>query len=413
MTTRLKPRWRCPLPRIAVAVAPLRNLTGDPDRQYLLDAFTDDLVTDLLHGGSGLSFVRVVTERGRPSSLPQAVEPEIDCVITGSVQHCHTGMLGLDLQITDACLGHGWACRYEFSPEDLASIQIEITRRISRDLHILLLQSACRRTLIDVGPDVDECLARAATALEGELRSEPSAEAQQWFLAALARDPRNTEALAGLAKTCQFLVSQPWWGETRAVAFAFDLGREALEIASEFAPRDAGARCVRGMLYSAAGQLEEASAAFAQALTMDPELASAHAFAGYNSAFLGRAEDTLPAVQRAMRHNQSDRGHSIFFFFAGFAQLLLGRTEAATGLLQKSLERNPSYGAAGLFLPPALHLLGRTGEAARAAAGFREQYPDSRAADFEQLWLARSINPVYRAQIDPIFDSIRSLGIGG
>ena len=146
---------------------------------------------------------------------------------------------------------------------------------------------------------------------------------------------------------------------------------------------------------------------------MDPELASAHAFAGYNSAFTGRAENTLPAVERAMRHNQSDRGHSIFFFFAGFAQLLLGRTEAATGLLQKSLERNPSYGAAELFLAAALHLLGRNSEAARAAAGFREQYPDSRVIDLEQLWLSRSVNPVYRAQIDPIFDRIRSLGIGG
>jgi adenylate cyclase len=413
MTTRLKPRWRCPLPRIAVAVAPLRNLTGDPDRQYLLDAFTDDLVTDLLHGGRGLSFVRVVNERGRPSRLPRAVEPEIDCVITGSVERSRAGMLGLDLQIRDVWIGHARVCRYEFSPEELASIQIEITRRISRDLHVLLLQAACRRTLIDAGPDVDECLSRAATALKGELRSEPSAEAQQWFLAALARDPRNTEALAGLALTCQFLVSQPWWGEPRAVAFAFDLGREALEIAAEFAPRDAVAIKVRGMLYSAAGQLEEASGAFAQALAMDPQLTCARAFAGYNSAFLGRAEDTLPTVQRAMRHNLSDRHHSIFYYFAGFAQLLLGRTEAAMGLLQKSLERNPSYGAAELFLAAALHLLGRKSEAARAAAGFNEQYPDTRANDLEQLWLARSVNPIYRAQIDPIFDRIRSLGIGG
>ena len=79
--------------------------------------------------------------------------------------------------------------------------------------------------------------------------------------------------------------------------------------------------------------------------------------------------------------------------------------------LQKSLERNPTYGAAGLFLAAALHLLGRMNEAARMAAEFREQYPGSRANDFEQLWLTRSVNPVYRAQIDPIFNRIRSLGI--
>ena len=114
-----------------------------------------------------------------------------------------------------------------------------------------------------------------------------------------------------------------------------------------------------------------------------------------------------------MRHDQSDRKHSIFLFFGGFVELLLGRAETAIALLQKSLDRNPTYGCAQLFLMAALLLLGRKNEAARAAAGFREQYPDSRANDFEQLWLARSINSVYRAQIDPIFDRIRSLGIGG
>src|SRR5205807_2308451 len=42
------PLWPCLLPSIAVAVAPLRNLTGDSGQQYLVEAFTDDLVTDLM-----------------------------------------------------------------------------------------------------------------------------------------------------------------------------------------------------------------------------------------------------------------------------------------------------------------------------------------------------------------------------
>ena len=61
----------------------------------------------------------------------------------------------------------------------------------------------------------------------------------------------------------------------------------------------------------------------------------------------------------------------------------------------------------------ALSLIGRQAEAARAVAAFREHYPDSRANAFEQLWLSRSACPAYRAQIDPVFDKIRSLGVGG
>jgi hypothetical protein len=62
------PRWPCLLPNIAVAVAPVRNLTGDPDQQYLVEAFTDDLVTDLLRHGRGLSLKPLGDDRGPPDN---------------------------------------------------------------------------------------------------------------------------------------------------------------------------------------------------------------------------------------------------------------------------------------------------------------------------------------------------------
>jgi adenylate cyclase len=393
-----------------VAVAPVRNLTGDPDRQYLVDAFTDDLVTDLVQDGRGRSLVRIAGERRYLGNLPRAAEPEIDFVMTGSAQHGSPGTLRINLQITDAAgAAHGWAGRYEFSPEELASIRTKITGRVSRELQILVLQEASRRVGIgsDVGPEVNECLSRAAAALGGVMRAELSAEAQRWFLAALARDPRNVEALTGLALTCQHLVSQPWWwGDSRAVAMASDLGREAVALAPGHAP----AKCTHGMLCSAAGLLQEAAQAFQQALAMDPGLAYAHGWAGHNAAFLGRAGETLPAVERALRLDRSNRRQSIFFF-GGFAELLLGRTEAAIALFHKSLERNPRYGATQLFLIAALSLIGRRSEAARMAASFREQYPEYRASTLEQQWLWRSTSATYRAQIHPLLEKIRSLGV--
>ena len=219
------------------------------------------------------------------------------------------------------------------------------------------------------------------------------------------------EALTGLALTCQNLVSNPWWGDPRAAAAASDLGREAVAIALDLAPGHAVAKLIQGMLYSAAGQLELAERAFAQALGMDHGLGAAHGFAGYNAALLGRADETWPAIERAMRLDQTDRRHSIWFFFAGFAELLLGRTETAIQLLQKSLERNPSYGAAQLFLMAALSLLGRGAEATETAASFRNRYPDYRTTTFEQLWLSRSGSSTYRAQIHPLFEKIRTLGV--
>ena len=112
-----------------------------------------------------------------------------------------------------------------------------------------------------------------------------------------------------------------------------------------------------------------------------------------------------------MRLDPTDRLHSIWYYFGGFAELLLGRTEVSINLLKKSLERNPSYGSAQLFLMAALSLIGHRAEASDTAASFRAQYPDYRTNTFEQLWLSRSPSPTYRAQVQPLFEKIRSLGI--
>jgi hypothetical protein len=112
-----------------------------------------------------------------------------------------------------------------------------------------------------------------------------------------------------------------------------------------------------------------------------------------------------------MRLDPADRRHGIWFFFGGFSELLQGRTEASIALLRKSLERNPSYGSARLFLMAALSLSGQRNKAAQDAASFRQQYPDCPVSAFEQLWVRRSTTATYRAQILPLFERIRELGV--
>src|SRR5262249_8852409 len=148
--------------------------------------------------------------------------------------------------------------------EDFAAIQTETARQISRVLYTLLLQEASGRACVTADAEfgVNECLARAEAILKGEVRVDLSAEAQKWFLAALACNPRNVNALLGVARTCQHLVSNPWWADPRAAGAASDLGREAVALALELEPGNASAKCIQGMLHSAAGRLEDAASAF-------------------------------------------------------------------------------------------------------------------------------------------------------
>jgi DNA-binding SARP family transcriptional activator/TolB-like protein/Tfp pilus assembly protein PilF len=412
-----KPKWPCLLPTITVAVAPVRNLTGDPDQQRLVDAINEDLVTDLINHGRRLSLKPVIDQ------TPGVVRPvggengerAYDYFVSGSAQRSGPGKLRLNMRITDASTAeYLWAGRHEFHPEELAPVQTRITRRVSRELHVLLLQAASRRAFFVPGVEhgVAECLSQASNALRrGYARAELSAEAQRWYLTALASEPRNVDALTGLALTCQHLVSNPWWGESQSVAAAAELGREAAAIALSIAPGRADARCVQGMLFSAAGQLEDAAGAFKHAVTADPGLGIAQGFAGYNAAFLGRSDETLPVIERALRSDQTEYRHGICLFFGGFGELLLGRIAAAIALLQRSLEHNPVHGSAQLFLTAALSLAGRRNEAAMAADKFRAQYPEYRANAFERLWVSRSGCPAYRTQLQPLFDEIRAVGL--
>jgi DNA-binding SARP family transcriptional activator/TolB-like protein len=407
-------QWPCLLSTIAIGVAPVRNLTGEAAHQYVVDGLTDDLVTDLLEHGRGLSLKPIGDEQQIIGNPGPPSDGGFDYLVTGSAQRSSSGALRVNMRIMHAATAeYRWAERHEFRLDEVGPTQTDITRRISRQLHTLALQEASSRASAAFAEElgVNDCLSRGAAAFHGEARAELVAEAQRWYLAALARDPRNVEALSGLAFTCQHLVGNPWWGDSHAVAASSDLGLAAAAIALDLAPGHALSKCIQGMFRSASGQLEAAASDFAQALSMDRELAIAHGFAGYNAAFLGHAEDTLPAVERAMRLDRMDRRRGVWYFFGGFSELLLGRVTDALGMLEKSLHRNPRYGSAQLFQMAALSLLGRRNEAARAAALFRQQYPEYPANAFEQLWLSRSASAVYRAQIYPIFEQIRSLGI--
>ena len=87
------PRWPCLLPNIVVGVAPLRNLTGEADRQGLVEGFTDRLVIDLFRLCRALSFAWVADERRYADNLPPRNPPELSYVVYGSVQRGSYGTL--------------------------------------------------------------------------------------------------------------------------------------------------------------------------------------------------------------------------------------------------------------------------------------------------------------------------------
>ena len=360
---------------------------------------SDDLVTDLLRHGRGLALARIADERRPPDHAGAARRcgnrvrryRQRPTQRPGDLAGQHADHQGGDRR------NIAGPDRYEFDPDDLVPIQTEITRQISRELHLLVLQRASRRAATTSGDEfgVNECLARATSALKGRIT--PGTHRRGAELAAQRARQRSAQCRSADRSRLHLPASRQPTLVGQSAGRGDGLRSRARSrrrwrwpwrraMPSPIASKGCCARRPDSWR-------RRPTHSSARSRPTDG-WASPTRFAGYNAVFLGHAEETMPAVERAMRLDQTDRRHSIWFFFGGFAELLLGRTEASIALLQKSLERNPSYGGAQLFLMAALSLIGRRGEAARTAASFREHYPGLprerfRAAMAVALGLAR------------------------
>ncbi len=405
------PRWPV-LPRLAVSIAIPRNLTGERWGETLGEALSEDLAIDLAMMGRSFTVIR-----SNPAAGATIVDPArsgLDYVLSGSVQEWN-GLARVNAYLINSASGqYVWARRYHCRPDEGQNLREEIVKGIAQELHMARFRIAGGRGLADaagIGPM--DLIERGTLALREQNTAHMLCKAQESFLHALALSPESTDALVGLARTYQRLMSQPWWNGSLARNEPYDLGREAALAALRFDPDNMLANHADGMLLSGGGEVEKAASAFDRVLAIDPRQPAALAFGGYNAAFLGRASETLGRIELALRVDREmpDHSRSISYFFAGMSQVLLGRTEAAVGYLDKSLALNPSYGSPQLWLAAAHVLRGKDHGGRQVLDAFRDRFPRYRLTNFAQQWITRSNNPVYRRQVDSVFASLRRAGL--
>ena len=82
-----------------------------------MEAFTEDLVTDLLRHGPGLSLARIADERRVADILPRIDGTEIEYVVTGSAQRSGPQTFRVNVQIADAATAeYRWAGQLRIRP---------------------------------------------------------------------------------------------------------------------------------------------------------------------------------------------------------------------------------------------------------------------------------------------------------
>jgi TolB-like protein len=260
-----------PAERPVIAVLPLKNLSPEPDSDYLADGLTDEIIRDLagIKGLSVRSRTSSFTFKDKPRNLREVGEQlGANLVVEGSVLRSGNRLrinVALVQVAGDVTL---WANRFDRELEDIFAIQDEISRAIVNELR-LTLGTGQRRYDINVEAYELYLKARAMLNRRGINPAIPALKAAALFEQVIDRDAAFAPAYAGLADAHADALSSPYRGPQGDPLPGLPLTERTLsnvDPAIETVPFDETHAIVRS--------------AAAKALQLDPLLSEAHAAMG-------------------------------------------------------------------------------------------------------------------------------------
>jgi TolB-like protein/DNA-binding winged helix-turn-helix (wHTH) protein/Tfp pilus assembly protein PilF len=323
----------------SIAVLPLRNLSADPNQEYLCDGLTDGLITNLAQIGSlkVISHTSTMQYKDTKKPLPEiARELNVDGIIEGTVQRS-----GDRVRIT-AQLIHGpsdrhiWANTYEKDIGELFALERDVTDTVTRQI-----QSRLKGPPQDVMPRQPKPVDTKALEpyLQGEYHLERYGEgggdeelrqAAASFQQAIDHDPSMASAYVGLARAHSELM----WPSLEDAEI---VGRTAQK-AVELDPSSADALVALGNVkFSRDWDFHGAEEDYRRAIAVGPSNALAHGALSGLLFNLGRKDEALREAQIAQELDPTSRNLRA-------AVYQLGDVDRAIAIAEAALQANPNDG---------------------------------------------------------------------
>ncbi len=355
-----------------IAVLPLDNLSGDPGQEYFVDGMTEALIADLakIRALKVISRTSVMRYKGTTTPLPEiAGELGVDAIVEGSVLRSGD-RVRITAQLIEAATDqHLWAENYERDLTDILALQGEVARAIAREIQVMITPQEEKR--LASGSPIDPESYEAY--LLGQYRNkeetiEGSKAALEHYRKAIAKDPNNALAYAGLAEVYggsgRFLMPAEE-ADSQAEAAAL----KALELDDTLAEAHFALAYVK---YYSQWEWEAAAREFERALELNPSLSEAHHNYAHLLWTVGRVAEAELENQRYIELDpQWPRPYECMGFHLGMAR----QYERAVGYFQRGLEIDPTYYYGYTGLGDAYVQLGKLEEAVasyRAALGLSD-----------------------------------------
>jgi TolB-like protein/Tfp pilus assembly protein PilF len=358
----------------SIAVLPFNNIGDDPQWARLADGMTEDVILDLTHSKDLVVIARSSTEiyRGKPTDVRLiGRELGVKYVLESSLQPLGE-RIRVTAQLIDAASGtHVWSQRYDRPSSDMFVVQNEVTQSIAATLggYEGAVAEAERQLIRRKPPSNLTAFDTYLLAMESKhkVTKEGFFEAERLFRKALELDPQLARAYVGLVDVQCYMIDL---GLSSSVDDAISMMTDAAEMAVKLDPNDGKSHLALGFSYSYRGKPEQAASAYARAEALAPSDADVLALIAWYLPSLGGSDRAVMLAERSLKLNPRyphwyNQGLSLAFFFG---------QQYDKSIKYRLLVKEP-LALDYAFLAMANAYLGRTGDAATAAANVKKLDP--------------------------------------
>lgn len=382
-----------PHEKASIAVLPFVNMSDDPDKEFLADGMTEDIITRLSFSPhlSVISRTSTFEYKGQSVDVRKVGEAlKVDYVAEGSVRPVGSHLRFTVQLIRTATGDHIWAEKYDRPAEDLFAIQDEVIDAITGALGIHVTKAEMER----------------AKHLKPESLSAWEAVHRNGFVAASSEDMRE-ELEAVVAEMMAVAEREPNYAPLQAAIAAGIAGRMLLgwsddlfgdlervdqhvKRALALAPEDNF-----NLFYCATTlgwnlRFDEAIELCERSLKGNPNFVDIYFPYGFCLMLTGRFEEAEIAFDKAEAGGVPVAYPGWLHFYRGVLYLISDRFSQAAFTLKDAAARMPSMEIVPMLLSWALFKVGRVEEAQAAVTEALARNPDY---EYDNAMLICDIHP--------------------
>ena len=283
----------------SVAVLPFRNLAQNPEQDYLVDGMTDQLIADLAMSTPlrVISHRSVMQYKGVQLPLQEIAKAlNVDAIVEGSYLR-----QGREIRITAQLLDaqndrHLWAQTYHQSDKSVLAMQDQVTNDIAREVALAVGTSFAGSKPRSVNERARNAYLRGRY-LWDERTLSGLTKSIEYYTDAIRADRNYAEAYAALSESYVTLGTYGGPNPADALWKAEFAAERALQLDSNLS---AAHTALAGVKTDRDWDWKGAEKEYRRAIAMNPSDSTAHHWYGLHLARLGRGEQGLSELERAL-----------------------------------------------------------------------------------------------------------------